>query len=86
LYGAFVWTRRALNGPKRRFPARRLDHPLGPRLARRATGGAAGGGAGRAAGAARARPGGARGGQRHGLLAAARHAGDARGELGMLSF
>jgi hypothetical protein len=22
LYGAFVWARRALNGPKRRFPAR----------------------------------------------------------------
>jgi hypothetical protein len=32
LYGAFVWARRALNGPKRRFPA--------PRRARYADGGA----------------------------------------------
>jgi hypothetical protein len=28
LYGAFVWARRALNGRKRRFPARAEAHPL----------------------------------------------------------
>ena len=29
LYGAFVWARRALNGQKRRFPARSVPRPAG---------------------------------------------------------